>query len=178
MYEEYVYGGDHNYTRPLAPERTFSAHSFSKSFGMAGNRCRYVVGPRDVMPELRKVSTHTFYSTPTASQLAAIRTLEGHADAWLDNARRQYAQLGRDAARALGMPTPQGSAFLFLDVSDHFDQRGLQGFLEDCVERGLFLAPGPSFGPYPGHVRLCFTAAEPEVTRRGLEVLADLLSIG
>jgi N-succinyldiaminopimelate aminotransferase len=82
------------------------------------------------------------------------------------------------AAEALGVPPPQGSAFLFLDVSERLDERGLPGFLEDCVEQGLFLAPGPSFGPYPGHARLCFTAAPPDVTRRGLGKLARLLGRG
>jgi aspartate/methionine/tyrosine aminotransferase len=47
--------------------------------------------------------------------------------------------------------------------------------LEDCVDRGLFVAPGASFGPYPTHVRLCFTAAPPDVVDRGVEVLASLL---
>jgi N-succinyldiaminopimelate aminotransferase len=178
VYEEYVYSGEHVYTRPLAPERTFSTHSFSKSYGMAGNRCGYVVGPTAVMPQLGKVGTHTYYSTPTASQLAAIRALEGYADAWLESTREQYAELGREAARTLGVDEPEGSAFLFLDVSNHLDDRGLQGLLEDCVDRGLLLAPGPSFGPYPRHARLCFTAAEPEVTRRGLGVLAEILGSG
>ena len=175
VYEDYVYRGGHRYARALAPERTFSSHSFSKAFGMAGNRCGYVVGPPEIMPELRKVSTHTFYSTPTASQIAALRTLEGRADAWLAEARSKYAELGAMAARALGVPEPDGSAFLFLDVSERLDERGLEGFLEDCVDHGLFLAPGPSFGPYPEHARLCFTAAPPDVTRRGVEVLARLL---
>ena len=60
-------------------------------------------------------------------------------------------------------------------ASFQLDERGLPGFLEDCVERGLFVAPGPSFGPYPTHVRLCFTASPPEVVERGVEVLASLL---
>lgn len=175
VYEDYVYQEEHRYTRPLAPERTFSTHSFSKSYGMAGNRCGWVVAPAEITLELRKVSTHTFYSTPTASQLAAVRTLEGRADAWLDNARTQYEKMGRMAAEALGLPPPQGSAFLFLDVGEHLDERGLEGFLEDCVDHGLFLAPGPSFGPYPSHARLCFTAAPPEVMERGIRVLVDLL---
>jgi aspartate/methionine/tyrosine aminotransferase len=176
VYEEYVYGGEHVYTRPLAPELTFSTHSFSKSYGMAGNRCGYIVGPTSVMPELSKVGTHTYYSTPTASQLAAIRALEGQADEWLKTTQAQYAEVGRDAARILGVAEPEGSAFLFLDVAPQLDERGLQGFLEDCVDRGLLLAPGPSFGPYPTHARLCFTASEPEITRRGLSVLAEILS--
>jgi aspartate/methionine/tyrosine aminotransferase len=177
VYEDYVYSGEHTYSRPLAPERTFAAHSFSKAFGMAGNRCGYVIGPAAVMPELRKVSTHSFYSTPTASQIAAARVLAGPGKAWIEQAREQYRRTGERAAARLGVPAPRGSTFLFLDVADRLDERGLEGFLEDCVERGLFVAPGPSFGPYPTHVRLCFTAAPPEVVERGVAVLASLLGV-
>ena len=71
VYEAFLYKGEHVRALPLAPERTFLAQTFSKCYGMTGNRCGYVVGPKAVMAELRKVSTHTFYSTPTASQIAA-----------------------------------------------------------------------------------------------------------
>jgi aspartate/methionine/tyrosine aminotransferase len=175
VYEDYVYEGEHTYLRSLAPERTFSVHSFSKAYGMAGNRCGYLAGPAEVMGELRKVSTHTFYSAPTAAQLAGIRALEGAADDWLAAAVERYRELGRATAARLGTPAPGGSTFLFLDVADRLDERGLEGFLEDCVDRGLFLAPGPSFGPYPTHVRLCFTSVEPERVARGVDVLARLL---
>ncbi len=53
VYEDYVYDGEHTHTRPLAPERTFASHSFSKAYGMAGNRCGYVVGPASAVGELR-----------------------------------------------------------------------------------------------------------------------------
>jgi N-succinyldiaminopimelate aminotransferase len=175
VYEDYVFDGEHTYCRPLAPDRTFASHSFSKAYGMAGNRCGYVVGPRAVMGELRKVVTHSFYSTPTASQLAALRALAGPGDAWVAAARAQYRHTGDRVAARLGMEAPRGSTFLFLDVAEHLEGRGLDGFLEDCADRGLFLAPGPSFGPWPTHVRLCFTAAEPAVVLRGTEVLAELL---
>ncbi len=175
VYEDYVYTGEHVYSRSLAPERTFSVHSFSKAFGMAGNRCGYVVGPAATMSEVRKVSTHTFYSTPTASQIAALHALRGAGDAWVEMAKPLYRQLGFEAADRLRVPRPEGSQFLFLNVGDRLDERGLLGFMEDAADRGLFLAPGPSFGCYPSHVRICYTAAEPEVTRRGVEILARML---
>ena len=175
VYEHYVYRGEHTYTRALAPERTFAAHSFSKAYGMAGNRCGFIVGPAHAMPALKGVSTHTFYSTPTASQVVAQRALEGMADAWVREARAKYQELGDFAADRLGVARPEGSTFLFLDVKDHLDERGVDGLLSDCVERGLLLAPGTSFGPYPTHVRLCFTSAEPHRVRGGVEVLASLL---
>lgn len=175
VYDGYVYEGEHVYTRPLAPERTVSAYSFSKAYGMAGNRAGFLAGPAGVLAEAQKVQTHTFYSTPTASQLAAANALRGAADAWLANAKALYAKAGRDAAARLGVPAPQGSTFLWLDVADHLDERGIGGFLERCVDHGLFCAPGDSFGPYPTHLRMCFTATAPEVTARGVEVLAGLL---
>ena len=175
VYEDYVYEGEHAYTRPMAPERTFFVHSFSKAYGMAGNRCGYVVGPQDAVSQLRKVSIHTFYSTPTASQLAALEAIRGLGDPWVARARELYRALGNSAADSLGVSRPQGSTFLFLDVAEHLDPRGLVGFLETCVDRGLFVAPGPSFGPYPTHIRVCYTAAQPEIVERGIAVLADLL---
>ncbi len=178
VYDTLVYRGEHVRALPLAPERTFLAQTFSKSFGMAGNRCGYVVGPRAVMGELRKVSTHTFYSTPTAAQLAALRALAGPAhlgDTWAAAAREQYRATGERAAARLGVPAPEGSTFLFLDVAAALDERGLAGLLERCVERGLLVAPGPSFGPYATHVRLRYTAVEPERAQRGVEVLASIL---
>ncbi len=174
-YEDYQYAGTHAYTRPLAPERTFATHSFSKAYGMAGNRCGYVVGPAAGIDQLRKVSTHTFYSTPTAAQLAAVRALDGAGDAWIAMVKPQYEALGRYAAARLGVPAPYGSTFVFLDVADQLGEDGLGGFLGRCVDRGLLVAPGPSFGPYPTHIRVCFTCAEPVVVRRGVDVLAELL---
>jgi len=180
VYEPFVYSGEHTRALALAPERTFLAQTFSKCYGMAGNRCGYMVGPIALMAELRKVATHTFYSTPTAAQLAAVRALAGPGDAWAAAARDQYAATGRAAAERLGVPAPEGSTFLFFDVADDLNARGLAGrglgpLLEACVERGLLIAPGSSFGPFPTHVRLCYTAVEPKRALRGVEVLVQLL---
>jgi len=175
VYEVIQFEGRHTYSRPLAPERTFAVHSFSKGFGMAGNRCGWVVGPSQTMPQVKKVSTHTFYSAPTASQLAGVRVLEGAADRWVHEARAAYQSVGNRVADRLGVARAEGGTFLFLDVQSALDDRGLGGFLEDCVDRGLFIAPGPSFGPYPHHIRLCFTSIEPERTLAGVEILAGLM---
>ncbi len=175
VYEEYVYTGDHVYSRPFAPERTVSLHSFSKSYGMAGNRAGYLVGPAELLGHTKKVTTHTFYSTPTGAQIAALRALGPAGTAWVDGARAKYAELGAYAADRLGVERPDGSTFVFLDVADALDDSGLTGLLEKAVSRGLLVAPGPSFGPYPTHVRLCFTSAEPERVRAGVDVLAELL---
>lgn len=175
VYEDYVYAGAHVPSRPLAPEHTIAAHSFSKAFGMTGNRCAYLVGPQAVIEAIERITTQLHYSPSTAAQLAALKALDGPGQRWAAHARDWYAELGRDAAAALGLPAPQGSTFLFPEVSHALDERGLSGLLADLAERGVLVAPGPTFGPYPQHVRVCFTATEPDRVRRGIAILAERL---
>lgn len=176
VYEAYLFDGETTPARDFASERVFSVHSFSKTYGMAGNRCGYLVGPTEALEQARKISTHTFYSTPTASQLAAVESLRlPAAREWVDAARNKYREVGHRVADILGVEPPDGSTFLFLEFADSLDDRGLDGLLSDLADRGVFLAPGPSFGPFPTHARLCFTAVPPEVTLRGVETLAEFV---
>lgn len=175
VYEDYVYLGEHVPGFSLAPERAFAVYSFSKAYGMAGNRVGYVAGPAAPVASALKLSIHTVYAAPTAAQLAALRILEGAGDAWIARTRDAYRTMGESAADRLGVPRPEGSTFLFLDVASRLDARGLTGFLEDAADRGLLVSPGPSFGPYPTHVRVCYTSAPPDAVLAGIEVLASLL---
>ncbi|HSB64836.1 MAG TPA: pyridoxal phosphate-dependent aminotransferase [Thermoanaerobaculia bacterium] len=175
VYEDYAYAGEHVSTLALASGRTVSAHSLSKAYGLAGARCGWLTAPERALDEIVKLSAHTVYSAPTASQHAALRILAGAGDAWVEEARAEYAATGAEAARRLGVPAPEGGSFLFVDVAQALDARGLAGFLEDCSEEGLFLAPGPSFGPFPTYVRICFTAVPPEKALRGVDILARKL---
>ena len=175
VYEHYAYAGTHRHAYALAPERTVAAHSVSKAYGLAGARLGWLVGPEAALSGIGKIGAHTIYSAPTASQHAALRILAGAADPWVREARAEYAATGAEAARRLGIQAPEGGAFLFLDVAPALDSRGLMGLLEDVAEEGLFLAPGPSFGRYPAHVRLCFTAVPPDAALRGVDILARRL---
>lgn len=177
VYEDYVYAGEHVPTRPLAPEHTIAAHSFSKAYGMTGNRCGYLVGPSGVIEAIERITTNLHYSACTASQLAALKALDGPGQDWATRARELYGDLGREAAAMLGLQPPEGSTFLFPEVSSALDERGLPGLLTDLAEQGVLVAPGPTFGPYPNHVRVCFTSALPDEVRRGVGILAKRLGV-
>jgi N-succinyldiaminopimelate aminotransferase len=175
VYEDYVYTGEHWSIGQAAPERTLTVFSFSKAYGMAGNRVGYLVGPPDALAAAQKVSTHTFYHAPTAGQWAAHAALQEGAG-WIERARELYRETGHATAKTLGLPAPEGSTFLFLDVSSRLDERGIWGFLADCVDDGVALAPGPSCGSeYEGWVRLCYTAAPPDDVMRAARQLARRL---
>ena len=175
-YEDYAYAAPHVPLRRLAPERTFSVHSFSKAFGMAGNRCGYVISPAGLSQELRKISLHTFYATPTAAQHAAARALAGPGDAFVAYVRGEYREAGARLAARLALPEPEGGTFLFFDLAPFLAGRPLTPFLEACADAGLLMAPGTSFGPYPTHVRVCFTAQPPERIEAAGALLAQHLA--
>ncbi len=176
VYEHHAYRGRHAAIGSFAPERTLSAFSFSKAYGMAGNRTGYLVGPAAAIAGCRKISTHAFYSAPTSGQIAGLHALQSGQD-WLAESRRVYQAAGDQAAAILGLPPPDGSTFFFVDVAAHLDERGVFGFLEDCLDDGLVLAPGPSFGRgvYDTYVRLCYTSAPPEHVAEGCRRLAKRL---
>ena len=175
VYEDFVYAEDHVPLAPLAPERTLSAHSFSKAYGMAGNRVGYLVGPAAWIDQAQKLGTHSFYNAPVPCQVAGLRALEG-GSAWQRAAREQYRSVGAGCAALLGVPPPEGSTFLFVNVESALDGRGLDGLLEDCFEAGVLVAPGSSSGTDYAHwVRVCYTVMPPEPTLEGVGHLARLL---
>lgn len=174
VYEDYYYGigsgprdgsgvsgavDKHESIAQFAPERTVSVYSFSKSYAMAGQRVGYLAGPAHLIANARKIGTHTYYHPPVVGQRTALAALR-EGEKWLEAAYTQDRDVGREVAAILGEPQPQGGTFLFLDVSDRLDDRGLSGLLEDCFEAGVLVAPGPSCGAdYGEWIRLSYTAA-------------------
>jgi N-succinyldiaminopimelate aminotransferase len=175
VYEDFVYRGEHHSMGASAPERSVSIFSFSKAYGMAGNRVGYMIAPPDLVDEARKIGTHTYYNAPTAGQVAGLEALARGA-AWQQSARASYIEAGDRAAELLGVPAPEGSTFFFLDVSDRLDDRGLHGLLEDCFEAGVLVAPGSSSGrDYGQWIRLCYTVLPPDEVVEAVRRLASCL---
>ena len=177
VYESLQFSGISLDLPSLAPDHTFSVFSFSKIYGMAGNRVGYIIGPSPkLMVELSKAQKHTYYSVTTAAQYAALQVLDCGQE-WLANAKKAYAGIGTEVAHMLDLPSPKGGTFLFIDVSKYLDSKGVDGFLEECISHGLLLAPGESFGvAYAQHIRLCFTSAPPNVVREGVQILKKIMA--
>ncbi|HUS66988.1 MAG TPA: pyridoxal phosphate-dependent aminotransferase [Kofleriaceae bacterium] len=176
VYEHFLYDGrTHRSIGTLEgmAERTFTAFSFSKSYGQAGLRVGYVVAPPPAIAAVRKMSNHTVYCVPRAMQLAALMALQ-HGDEFLAEARAAY-QSARDFAHGklsdLAL-LPEGSSYLWLDLSRYLGAGDDSAFdlLERMAAEGVLLAPGGAFGHEFGRwARLCFTS----VTRESLEEGVD-----
>ena len=162
VYEDYHYlGGSeaHASIARYAPERTISVYSFSKSYAMAGQRVGYLAGPAKAIENARKLGTHLYYHPPVVGQRTALAALREGGD-WLAEAHRQDREVGLKVAEILGESSPQGGTFLFVDVRDRLDSRGMDGLLEDCFDQGVLVAPGGSCGAaYAGWIRMSYTAA-------------------
>jgi N-succinyldiaminopimelate aminotransferase len=150
------------WAHPGVRDRAVACHTLSKSYALAGARVGFTHGPLPVMSAIRGVQTFLTYGAPRPLQLGAARAL-AEGDAWVDEARALYAEAGRRAAAALGLPAPAGGTFLFMDAAPHFREgEDLQGFLRRCLDAGVLLTPGPASGrDYATWVRLCFTVVPP-----------------
>ncbi|MCH7550109.1 MAG: aminotransferase class I/II-fold pyridoxal phosphate-dependent enzyme, partial [Proteobacteria bacterium] len=101
VYEDYVYRGERVSPGCFAPERTLSVYSFSKAYGMAGNRVGYLVGPPELIAQARKIGTHIYYHPPIIGQRTAIAAIEG-GEEWIESARSEYRTSGARVAELLG----------------------------------------------------------------------------
>lgn len=181
VYEEFTYDGRVHKsiaTYPGMAERTMTAFSFSKSYGQAGLRVGYTVGPPEAIAAIRKMANASVYSVPRAMQRAAMAALT-HGDDFLADARAKYVA-ARDRAHSLVKApavVPQGSTYLFLDLGEWAgDEACCMSLLERFAEAGLLLTPGAAFGTMFGRwARMCFTAVDTERLEEGIARLNRVL---
>jgi aspartate/methionine/tyrosine aminotransferase len=132
-----------------------------------------------VVAAARRLSVHTVFNVPVASQVVAGAALAD--TAWVDEARAEYVAARDLAASALvsagvRFHLAEGGVYFFCDFSDRVGEGSLSPLLERTVEHGVLLAPGVAFGEaYARWARLCFTAVPRSELHPGLEALIRAL---
>ncbi|MFO0583838.1 MAG: pyridoxal phosphate-dependent aminotransferase [Anaeromyxobacter sp.] len=157
-------------------DRTIVTTTVSKSYALAGARVGWTFGPPVAMAAIRGVQTFLHYCAARPMQLAAARALE-EGDAWLVEARAEYAAAGRAAAAVLGVPAPEAGTFLFVDASPWLGpDEPLDALLERCLAAGVLVTPGSACGKDFGRsIRVCYTAVPPAELAVALERLRGAL---
>jgi len=159
--------------------RVVSVFTFSKSFGMAGLRVGYVVGPKDVMTCLRRVSTHQIYDLSDINQVAALAALQQSAEDYHGYLKEQ-TEVYRKARNLLHSAFPQaplspGGAYLFVPFESK--EQAWKTMLA-WLEEGVSSAPGEAFGGlHPHCLRLCFTATTHERLSEAVTIIERVGSI-
>ena len=154
-------------------QRVVSVFTFSKSFGLAGMRLGYVVGPKDFMVGLRRVSNHQTYNLSDLCQEAALAAVSMPIEeyrAFLDEQRDDYERARDLLAQAFpDCQLPVGGAYLFVpfESREHAWEK-----LRTWLKLGLSSAPGEAFGSlHSHHLRLCFTSVPIEGIQRAVELI-------
>ena len=141
-----------------------AVHSLSKRSNLAGYRCAFVAGDRDVVAELLAVRKNLGLQMPGPQQRAMRAALDD--DAHVDEQHARYARAARRRCRAAfegaGFRVDHSEASLYLWVTRDEPCWDTVGWLAD---RGILVAPGRVLRrrPAPRHVRVAFTATDERV---------------
>jgi succinyldiaminopimelate transaminase len=149
-----VCGGDH--------AGLLTVHSLSKRSNMAGYRCAFVAGDRDVVRELLAVRRNLGLMMPGPQQHAMQVALDD--DGHVSEQHARYARRRSELLAALqgaGFRIDASEASLYLWATRDEPCWDSVGWLAD---RGILVAPGAFYGAAGGrHVRVAFTATDERV---------------
>lgn len=150
---------------PGMMERTITVNSFSKNFIMTGFRVGNLVAPPEVVRVIQDINENLVYSAPSISQRAALHALRHRREfekEIIDVFYRRIATSHRliNGMNRMSCPAPQGSFYLFPDVSatglssEEVSARILE-------EAHVLTLPGSAFGSCgEGHLRIACTVGE------------------
>jgi aspartate aminotransferase/N-succinyldiaminopimelate aminotransferase len=176
-YEYYDYSAD-GFVDPAglaaARERTFSAYSFSKSFGLTGYRIGYLLSPPSLAEMARKLALYSIYSVATCCQFVALSALRSGGET-IARHRAFVADALKLVATRLEVPVrrPDGGFYAFLDLSGW--PGGASDFVSRCIAGGVSLAPGHAFGRnYEDCARLCYSVVDHDDLAEGIRIVNDV----
>ena len=172
-YEKTLLDGTTHYSIASLPgmkERTVTAFSFSKAYGMTAYRIGYAVGPAKVIDHMHSILRFSLQACSAVGQRAAHAVLTGDMEPWLrDNIanlerKRDYLVDRLNRIPGIRCNTPKGCYFTFPDVRG----LGMPTFqlAEHILRRGrVSVAPGFEFGPKgEGHLRVSFCFGMEQIT--------------
>ena len=154
-------------------ENVVRFRTFSKAYGLAGQRMGYAFGTQDTIAMFDRVRNH--FGVNRLGQVAALAALEDQA--WLKTVIADVAAAREriaDIAKANGL-TPLPSATNFVTIDCGRDGTFAKSVLDGCVARGLFIRM-PGVAPLNRCIRISAgPAAELDILEAALpEILAEI----
>lgn len=172
-YEYYDYSAE-GFVDPamsIGRDNTFSAYSFSKSFGLTGYRIGYLLSPPGIAQLSRKLGLYSIYSVPTCCQFVALSAMRSGPET-IQSHRRFVKEALDMTVKDLRIPCtiPDGGFYTLLDLSSW--EGGADDFIGQCIAEGVSLAPGFAFGEkYKNFARLCYSVVGHEDLAQGIQIL-------
>jgi methionine aminotransferase len=182
VYEHIVFDGQRHESVARFPglaERSFVVSSFGKTYHVTGWKMGYVLAPRELMTEFRKVHQFNVFVANGPIQYALAEHMRDR-DAYLSLAafyqrKRDYFLQGVAASRFVPLPS-RGTFFQNLRYDAISEERDVDLALRLTRERGVAAIPVSAFyREPPAHkvLRFCFAKSE-ETLARGTEILSRI----
>lgn len=122
---------------------------------------------------------HQLYSPSTISQQMMVEPVKNRTQ-WRDAFVKHCHEL-RDmfiTNLKISPQIPEGSYYLFFSIEDHFKGRGYSEVIDECLEKGVSVAPGNDFGKdFPDYIRICFTGENPERLEIAINRLNEIFPV-
>ncbi|MHB8418646.1 MAG: aminotransferase class I/II-fold pyridoxal phosphate-dependent enzyme [Myxococcales bacterium] len=154
---------------PGAKARTVEYFSLSKSYDMAGFRCGFCCGNRELIAALARVKSYLDYGMFAPVQAAARVALEECA-VFAAEVRERYRARGRALSAGMSaagwpMSMPGGTMFVWARLPAAWEQRGSLAFSRALFEAtGIAVSAGQGFGAGgEGFVRLALIEDEARI---------------
>ena len=182
VYEHIVFDGHQHQSVARFPglaERSFVVSSFGKTYHVTGWKMGYVLAPRELATEFRKVHQFNVFVTNGPLQYALAEYMENK-DAYLSLAafyqkKRDFFLKGVQASRFKPLPS-RGTFFQNLAYDAISNERDMDLAIRLTKERGVASIPVSVFyRKPPDHrvLRFCFAKSE-ETLARGAEILCRI----
>jgi methionine aminotransferase len=182
VYEHIVFDGHRHQSVASFPglaERSFVVSSFGKTYHVTGWKIGYVLAPRELMAEFRKVHQFNAFVTNSPVQYALAEYMQER-DAYLTLAafyqkKRDFFLEGVKASRFQPLPS-RGTFFQNLCYDRISDEKDSDLAIRLTRERGVASIPVSVFyREPPAHrvLRFCFAKSE-ETLARGAEILCRI----
>ena len=182
VYDHIVFDGHQHQSVARFPglaERSFVVSSFGKTYHVTGWKMGYVLAPRELTTEFRKVHQFNVFVTNGPLQHALAEYMENK-DAYLSLAafyqkKRDFFLKGVQASRFKPLPS-RGTFFQNLAYDAVSDERDMDLAIRLTKERGVASIPVSVFYRQPPDhkvLRFCFAKSE-ETLARGAEILCKI----
>jgi methionine aminotransferase len=182
VYEHLVYDGHQHQSVTRFPglaERSFAVSSFGKTYHVTGWKMGYVLAPKELMAEFRKVHQYNVFVTNGPLQYALAEFME-NPEAYLSLAgfyqgKRDFFLQGIRGSRFKPLPS-RGTFFQNLAYDAISDEKDTDLAVRLTKEKGIASIPVSVFyrEPPPHKVlRFCFAKSE-ETLARGAEILCRI----
>ncbi|MBA3984765.1 MAG: aminotransferase class I/II-fold pyridoxal phosphate-dependent enzyme [Acidimicrobiia bacterium] len=167
-----------------AKECAVELYSMTKSFSMAGWRCAFLLGNRDVVQALVKLKTYLDYGMFQPVQIAATVTINEAADfpkeVCATYERRCETLIDGLARIGWNIPKPGGSMFVWARIPDPYAEQDSVEFCSNLVrDASVALSPGVGFGPGgEGFVRFALIENEMRINQGVRNLRRALTKLG